>query len=153
MPRCAYRAGRRTASAHSAMLRPAASSAPRLRIRAGVWKEQLLPVDLVRGDRVLSFARNQPIDELLPEVALDVRMLDWIDKHDAVLVEQSPVAFDDNREVAAILERQPGSAIRENVGAHRGCRVERRPHSGARVAIPRPFRFIDVDAGVFPIAK
>src|SRR6185437_16852603 len=41
----------------------------------GVRIKQLLAIDLVVGDRFLSFGRHQPVDELLPEVFLDVRML------------------------------------------------------------------------------
>ena len=59
----------------------------------GVRIEQLLAVDLVVGDLLLSFRRNQLVDELLAELLLHVRMLRRVDQHDAVLVEHALVAF------------------------------------------------------------
>src|SRR5690349_3212343 len=43
------------------------------RIRVG--EKQLLPLDLVVGDRLLAFGRDQPIDECLAELLLDVLVL------------------------------------------------------------------------------
>src|SRR5262249_36074631 len=48
------------------------SSCPR---RVGVGEEQLLAVDLVGGNRFLAFVGNEPVDEGLAQILLDVRML------------------------------------------------------------------------------
>jgi len=53
----------------------------------GIGVEQLLAVDLVIGDRLLAFGRNQPVDELLAEFLLYTGMLRRIYQYDAVLVE------------------------------------------------------------------
>ena len=41
-----------------------------------------------------------------------------IHQHHAVLVEQALVALDEDHEVAAVLEREPGAAVGERVGVH-----------------------------------
>src|SRR4029453_3553477 len=81
-----------------------ANSGPRLtRIR----EEQLLAVDPVGSDRVLSFGRDHPIHDKLTELLFDARVLVRVHQHHAVLVEQAFVAFDEQGEVAAVLEGQP----------------------------------------------
>ena len=82
----------------------------------GVREEQLLAVDLVVGDRLLAFRRNQPVDEGLAELLLHVRMLGRVHQHDAVLVEQPLVAFDHDGEIALVLEREPGAAVGQHIG-------------------------------------
>ena len=77
-------------------------------------------------------------------------MLVRVDQHRAVLVEEALVALDQDHEIAAVLEGQPGAAIGENVSAHRRRGVERRPHALSGVAIPWPLGFVDVDARRFP---
>ena len=77
-------------------------------------------------------------------------MLGRIDEHHAVLVVEALVAFDEDREIAAVLEREPRAAVGEHVRVHRRRRVERRPHALAGVAIPRALRLLDVDAGHLP---
>src|SRR5687768_1094169 len=67
---------------------------------SGVGKKQLLAADLVSGDRILPLPRNHPIDECLSHVPLRAAL----DQDDAVLVEQAPVAFDRDGELAAILK-------------------------------------------------
>src|SRR5215470_13192219 len=57
--------------------------------------KQLLAVDLVIRDRFLACRRYEPVDELLPKILLDVRVLVRIDEHYPVLVEQSLVALDE----------------------------------------------------------
>src|SRR5438477_3300223 len=89
------------------------------RIRAGIREEQLLAADFVRGDRFLSLPRDEPVDEPLSEIALDVRMLLGIHQHHAVLVEQTTIAFYDDSEIATVFERKPSSAICEDVSIHR----------------------------------
>src|SRR5204862_5575571 len=81
-----------------------------------VRKEQLLAADLVRGDRLLPCRREHPVGERLRELHLDVRVLRRIDDDDAVLVEEALVALDQDREIAAILEAQPGAAVGQRVG-------------------------------------
>src|SRR5437763_7994994 len=101
------------------------------RVRPRIRKEQLLSADLVGSDRILTLARNQPVDELLGELPFDVRMLLRIDEHQSILIEQPAVAFDDDHELATIFERQPRPAIRKDIGVHRGRCVQRRSHAGA----------------------
>ena len=52
------------------------------------------------------------------QVLLHVRVLRRVDEHDAVLVEELLVALDEDREVAAVLEREPGAAVGEDVRVH-----------------------------------
>src|SRR5688572_4379971 len=74
----------------------------------GVGEEQLLPADPVVGDRLLPFCRDDPVDEglrhLLPDVLVPVR----IHQDDAILIEQALVSLDEDRELAAVPEREPG---------------------------------------------
>jgi hypothetical protein len=56
---------------------------------------------------------NEPIDEGLPRVLFHLRMLLGIHQHDTVSIEQALVAFDHDVEVTAMLERNPGAAIRQ----------------------------------------
>ena len=55
----------------------------RFRIR----EEQLFAVDIVGPYRVLALRREDPINECLTELLLDVRMLGRIDENDTVLVD------------------------------------------------------------------
>src|SRR5262245_32032751 len=73
-------------------------------LRGGVREEQLLAVDLIVGDRLLTLRRDQPVDEGLAEVLLHMRVLGRVDQDYAVLVEQPPVALDHDLELAAVLE-------------------------------------------------
>src|SRR5947209_16349374 len=65
-----------------------------------IREEKLLPADLVIRDRLLPFRGDQPVDELLAECRLDVRILLRIQQHDAVWVDRVLVALDQNRKVA-----------------------------------------------------
>src|SRR6188508_3863612 len=92
---------------------------------AGIREEELLAPDLISSDGGLSLGRDQPVDERLTQLLLHVRMLGRIDQHHAVLVEEAPVALHHDRELAAVLEREPGAAIGERIGVHPGRGVER----------------------------
>src|SRR5215470_2953070 len=84
------------------------NSPPTPRVRAStlvVRKEQLLAADFVIGDRLLPVAGSDPADERLAELLLHMRVLSRIHEHDPVLVEESLVALDKDRQVAAVLER------------------------------------------------
>src|SRR6516165_2679842 len=113
--------------------------------------EQLLAVDLVIGDGLLSLRRNEPVDEGLTEFLLYMRMPLGIYQHHAILVEKSLVALDRDREVAAVLEREPSATIRQHIGV--GCcrrGVERRAHALPDRLVPgMPIR-LDVDIGRLP---
>src|SRR5919109_240115 len=119
-------------------------------LRSGIRKEKLLAADLVGRDRVLSLARNDPVDERLAQLPLYAQVLLRIDEDDAVLVEKPPVALHRDGELAAVLERDPGAAIGEDVRVHGGCRVERRPHALPGLAVPACLLACDVDAGRLP---
>src|SRR5262245_23488066 len=86
----------------------------RARLRC-IGEEQLLPVDLVIGDRLLAFRRDQPVDERLAEILLHVRVLRRIHLDHAVLVEQPPVALDRDQQRAAVLERDPRAAVGQHI--------------------------------------
>src|SRR5215470_3994039 len=123
--------------------------APSVRI-VRVRIEQLLAVDLVIGDGLLSLRRNEPVDEGLTELLLYMRMPLGIYQHHAILIEKPLVALDRDREVAAVLERQPGAAIRQHIGV--GCRrsVERRAHALPDRLVPGMPIHLDVDIGRLP---
>src|SRR3989338_1880060 len=53
----------------------------------GVREKQLVGADLVIGDDLLAFRRNDPVDEGLPHVLLHMGVFRRVDQHDAVLVE------------------------------------------------------------------
>src|SRR2546429_2501184 len=102
---------------------PAASSAIRFGsklLSAGVREEELHAVDFVVGDRLLALGGNQPVDESLAHLLLDVRMPGGIDQHHAVLVVEALVALERDDEPAAVLEGQPRAAVREDVRIHAG---------------------------------
>src|SRR5262249_49101864 len=115
--------------------------------------KQLLPIDLVVGDRLLPFGRDQPVDELLAERCLDIRMLRWIDQHDAILVEQPLVAFHRYHEIAFVPERYPSAAIGDRIAVHGACCVEGSAHALADLAIPRALVPGEVDPGSRPEGK
>src|SRR6516164_1287507 len=81
--------------------------------------EKLLSVDPVAGDHVLSLRRNQPVDELLAELLLHAWTSRRRHEHDAVLIEETLVAFNEDCKVAAILKREPGAAIGQHISV--GC--------------------------------
>ena len=54
-----------------------------------------------------------------PELLLHVRVLRRVHEHHAVLVEQPLVALDQDREIAAVLEIEPGAAVGQHVGVRR----------------------------------
>src|SRR6185437_7423057 len=81
--------------------------------------KELLAVDLISGDCGLSLRRNEPINETLAGFFFNRGMLFRVHQHHAVLIEQSLIAFDEDDEIAAILERQPCAAIGKHVGVRR----------------------------------
>src|SRR5260221_9738741 len=112
--------------------------------------EQLLAVDLVIGDGVLSLRRNEPVDEGLTEFCLYMRMPLGIYQHHAILIEKSLVALDRDREVAAVLERQPSATIRQHVGVGYHRSIERRTHALPDRLVPGMPIHLDVDIGRLP---
>ena len=113
----------------------------------------MLAADAIVGDGLLAGGRDHPGDELLPGFLLDVGMLRRIHEHDAVLVEEAPVARHGDGEVLAVPEREPGAAVGEDVGVHRGGGVQRRPHARAGVAVPGALDPVEIDAGQLPQAQ
>ena len=69
--------------------------------------EHLLAVNLVIGDCLLAFLRNEPVDELLAKLLLHMRMLGRVNQNDTVLVEQQFVPLHRDDEVGLVLERKP----------------------------------------------
>src|SRR5215469_866594 len=53
----------------------------------GIRIEELLAIDLVSANRVLTLGGDEPIDELLTKVLPDVWMFGWIYQNHAVLIE------------------------------------------------------------------
>ena len=54
--------------------------------------EQLLTVNLVIGDCLLAFVRNEPVDELLAKLLLHMRMLGRVNQDDTVNAEGEELA-------------------------------------------------------------
>jgi hypothetical protein len=61
-----------------------------------------------------------------------------------------PVAFHCDHQVAPVLEGQPGAAVGEQVRAHAGSGVQRRPHALPDLAIPASLVMSDVDRRGLP---
>src|SRR5215471_1110354 len=91
--------------------------------------EHLLTVNLVIGDCLLAFVRNEPVDELLAKLLLHMRMLGRVNQDDTVLVEQQFVPLHRDDEVGLVLERNPGAAVRHNIGSAGCCYIERGTHA------------------------
>src|SRR5690625_2084472 len=102
----------------------------------GVRIEELLTVQLVGADRSLPFLGNQPVDEGLALLGLDVLVALGIDQDHAILVEEAVIAFDQNLQVTAVLKSDPGAAIGQGIGRHLRSRVKSRPHAGAGLSVP-----------------
>src|SRR5262252_978242 len=115
-----------------------------------LWPEHLLAVNPVVGDCLLALVRDEPVDELLAKLLLHMRMLGRINQDDTVLVEQQFVALHRDDEVGLVLERNPGAAVRQNIGSAGCCYVERGTHALPDRFVPRPSLLFDVDAGVLP---
>src|SRR5699024_3440190 len=89
-------------------------------------------------------------DELLAGLRLDAGAVIRAHQDDAVGVVQIRVALDQNLEIAAVIEADPGAAVRQGVGVH-GCgRVERRAHAGAGFAVPGAAGLERLDVGLAP---
>ncbi len=73
-----------------------------------------------------------------------------IDQDHAVLVEQLGIAFDNDLQVAFVLEADPGRTVGQRVGAHAGGGVERGAHARTGGAVPVAAGGLDVDAGALP---
>ena len=85
-----------------------------------------------------------------PELLLHVRVLGWIDQHDAVLVEQALVAFHRDDEIAFVLERNPGAAIRQHIGIAGAGGIQCGAHALADRFVPGSLVLLDVDTGRLP---
>src|SRR4051794_19997073 len=127
-----------------ATIRIRASLASR-RLLLRIREEQLLAFDPVVGDGGLPLRRQQPVDEGLAKILFDRGVFLRIDQDDAILVEQPLVALDGDIQIAAVLERYPGAAVRQHIGIHRRRGVQRRAHALPDVAIPQAFLAIDLD--------
>src|SRR6516162_10913458 len=90
-----------------------------------LWPEHLLAFNLVVGDCLLAIVRNEPVDELLAELLLHMRMLGRIYQYGVILVEQQFIAFHCDDEVRLVLEREPRAAVRQHIGPGGCCHVER----------------------------
>src|SRR5262245_30003648 len=76
-----------------------------------VGKKQLLAIDLVVRDGLLALRRHQPVDELLSEVFLYIRMLVRAHQNDAVLIEQAFFALNHNFQITLFLEMNPCATV------------------------------------------
>src|SRR5882724_7571968 len=83
----------------SQVLRKASRSA----LLPGICEEQLLAFYLVGADGFLSLAGQHPIDEGLPKILLDTRVLLRVHENDAVLIEQALVSFHRDFHVTFVL--------------------------------------------------
>ena len=64
----------------------------------------MLSIDLVGGDRRLTFGRGEPVDKLHGQCFFHMGLLCGVDEHHAVLIEKPGIAFNEYHEFAAILE-------------------------------------------------
>src|SRR5262249_44224629 len=112
--------------------------------------DHLLAVNLVIGDCLLAFVRNEPVDELLAKLLLHMRMLGRVNQDDTVLVEQQFVSLHRDDEVGLVLERNPRAAVRHNIGSAGCCYVERGTHALPNRFVPGPSLLLDVDADALP---
>src|SRR5262249_36483331 len=84
---------------------------PRGSCAAGVGIEPLLAVDPIAGNGALALRRDQPVDEGLAVMRLDMGKPLGIDQDNAVLIEQPRIALDQRHQVPLVLERQPSGAV------------------------------------------
>src|SRR3546814_8517704 len=68
----------------------------------------------------------------------------------AILVEHPLVAFDDDFEIALVLEVDPGRAIRQHIGVARLGGVECGAHALTDRLVPGALVLLDIDAGRLP---
>src|SRR5258708_19801736 len=73
-----------------------------------------------------------------------------IDQHDAVLIEETLVALHEDREIAAVLEAEPGATVSQRIALDPRRGVESGAHAGAGVAVPARALLLHVDAGLGP---
>src|SRR6185312_16950424 len=78
-----------------------------------VGEEELLAVDLEARNRGLPLWPGDPVDERLPKLLLDMRVLGRVHQDDPILVEQALIALDHDGEVAPVLEGEPRAPVRE----------------------------------------
>src|SRR4029078_6750889 len=79
-----------------------------------------------------------------------MQMLLRVDQHDAVLIEQALIALHCDNKIAFIFEREPGSAVRQNIGIGRRSGIKRCAHALPYVFVPRTFLSRDVKTGKVP---
>src|SRR6476659_3137478 len=81
----------------------------------GIWIEELLAADLKVGNRALPLRGYQPVNELLSKVRLHMRVLAGVYQHHAILIEKALVAFDEDGEIAVVLEGKPSPAVGKDI--------------------------------------
>lgn len=77
--------------------------------------KQLLPVDGVVGDIILTGRRNKEVDELLTQRRADVRVFRWIHQDHPVLIEQALIPLNDDTQHALVLKVDPSATIGKNI--------------------------------------
>src|SRR5215510_13924811 len=113
-----------------------------------VGEEQLIAFDPVGGDGVLAFRRYKPIDELLTEFALHLRMFGRVHQYDGILVEHAFVVFNENLQVTFVLEVYPCGAVGQHIGVAGDRYLERSVHTLAARRVPGAAVIFDIDAEV-----
>src|SRR6516225_1283825 len=94
-----------------------------------VGEEQLLTIDLIAGDCVLTLPRGEPIDERHTQICLYFGIPCWVHEHDCVLVEEARIVVDDYFQVAAIVEVDPIASIGQRIAIYRRCHSQRLFHA------------------------
>ena len=87
--------------------------------RAGMHPFWLEPKQVVQS------RRPRPVANRFESVRIFCR----VDEHNPVLVEESPITFDNNLEILPILEVEPCPTVAERVAVHGRGRIEGGTHS------------------------
>src|SRR3974390_275582 len=98
------------------------------------------------GDRLWAFRQTQPVDELLAQLLLHLRMLGGIDHYDAVLIEHALVALDQDFQFPLVCKVGPCGAVGQHVAVSRNRHLDRLIHTLARPKVPRTVFILDMDA-------
>ena len=120
----------------------------------GVGEEELLAFKLEAGDGLLGIGADPPVDELLGGFLLDLRALGGVDNHDAVLVQEGLVAFDEDLQgriaLGGGIVLDVGAAVGHGVAVFFGGDADGGHHALAGVNVPRGVLAGHFHAGDFP---
>ena len=111
----------------------------------GIRKEQLLPPHSVSRDCVLSDRPQQPVNEGLTRLHVDVGVFERADQDHTILIGQHRTSFKKNLETSLIVKTDPATAVCQTIAAHSDRDVQRATHSRSGFSIPHPAGFPNRD--------